>query len=86
MLKYPDAGTPSRHARTLEKMSNGGLPVPTSTSAWAGPGSGQQCSGCDDVVGHDENEFEVDLSGTITLRFHSDCHQAWLMFVGKRTA
>lgn len=85
MLEYPDAGAPSRYARTIEKISDGGLPLPTCNTAWVGPGSGQRCNGCSDIVGHDENEFEVDLAGPITLRFHSDCYKAWALFVGTRS-
>ena len=85
MLESPEAGTPSRHARTVEKMNDGGLPLPTCSTAWAGPGSGLRCNGCNDIVGHDENEFEVDLAATITLRFHSDCYKAWALFVRPRS-
>jgi hypothetical protein len=36
------------------------------------------CNGCGDKIRSTEIEFEVELRGTVTLRFHAECHKAWL--------
>jgi hypothetical protein len=69
---------PSRYSRTLEKTEGGGLPAPLGGTVWAGRGMDRSCNGCDEKILSTEIEFEVDALGTATLRFHAECHKAWL--------
>jgi hypothetical protein len=71
---------PTRPERTLDKTCRGGLPAPLDCTLWVGPGSLKACDGCGEVIAHDEREFEVQVSETLTFRFHAECHKAWLTF------
>jgi hypothetical protein len=67
-----------RYTRTLEKTQCGRLPAPNGGTVWAGRGMNGSCNGCDETIRPSEIEFEVDALGTVTLRFHAECHKAWL--------
>jgi hypothetical protein len=70
----------SRLARTADKTRLGGLPAPINGKLWAGPGSLEACSGCDDKVAYAEIEYEVEFHETLTFRFHAECYKAWLSY------
>jgi hypothetical protein len=75
-----DAPVLSRFARTIDKSQRGGLPAPFGGKMWAGPGSLEACSGCDDKIAHAEIEYEIELHETLTFRFHAECYKAWLSY------
>ena len=71
-----------RFLHALDRTSRGSLAVPTCTTVSAGSGSNRRCNGCDEIVRRDEYELEVEVCGAVTLRFHAQCHEAWLTFIG----
>lgn len=69
-----------RADKTRDKMKRGGLPAPFPAKPWRGPGAGDTCSGCGDVIVRSETEVDVDVRGALTLTFHEACYQAWAAF------
>ena len=75
----------TRTGRTVDKAQRGGLPAPSDKAeTWAGPGSGRECSGCEEKIERSEHEFEIAFSETLAFRFHGECHTAWLAFSAGR--
>ena len=56
-------------------------PLPRPPRTWAGRGSGVACSSCDQPIGEQDIEYEVELqpAGLQTLHFHFNCYQAWVV-------
>jgi hypothetical protein len=60
-----------------QKIGDGSLPCEPHPKTWAGAGRGESCDGCEERVLASEVEFEVDLLGGKTLRFHRACFAMW---------
>jgi hypothetical protein len=78
-----DAPVLSRVARTIDKTQRGVLPAAFYAKVWAGPGSLEACSGCDDKIARVEIECEIEVHETLTFRFHGECYRAWLSYRAK---
>ena len=76
----PDAPT-----RIREKLSQGLLPEKYSEKMWAGRGNGRPCDGCDRPVLSDQVEYEFEIDGGRTLRFHLGCAALWEAYRGRGT-
>jgi len=66
----------------LERIERGLLPRQIPKTVWAGRGSGQPCSLCDQPIGGSEMEYELaDGDGASargrTVRLHLRCHALW---------
>jgi hypothetical protein len=79
-----DVPLTTRTERTTEKTRQGGLLASSDGKVWVGLGSANVCSGCGEVIGKGEREFEVEVAVTLTFRFHDECHQAWVIFRQQR--
>jgi hypothetical protein len=79
----PGSGKP-RVLRTWTKMKEGTLPTHGARRRWVGPGRGEHCNGCGDIIGPREIEFEVDFRNALLLRFHAECFKTWERFDGQR--
>lgn len=77
------AGNP-RVLRTWSKMKEGALPTDGARRRWVGPGHGERCNGCEEIITAREIEFEIDFRNALLLRFHRDCFKTWETFDGKR--
>ena len=55
------------------------LPAQRPKSVWAGHGSGQPCSLCDQTIAPTETEFELDAPerANSVVRLHLRCHDLW---------
>jgi hypothetical protein len=70
----------------LERIERGALPRQVPKMVWAGRGSGQPCSLCDQTIGHSETEYELAASGGASaheriVRLHLQCHALWQLAV-----
>ena len=67
------------HAMIAAKIAAGRLPLPEQPpgKVWVGHGNGRTCDACDQPITPSDLQYEVDLSGGQTLRFHSKCLAAW---------
>lgn len=73
----------------LERICSKLLPAEVPKSIWAGKGTGEPCSLCDQPVAQTEMEYEVNVpsgegAGRI-LRFHLRCHALWQLEVARLT-
>src|SRR5262245_23641642 len=61
------------------KLASGILPRTAAQKTWYGHGDGKICIACDHAIGRPDIEVEADFDGTatVTLRFHSECFDAW---------
>jgi hypothetical protein len=68
-------------AKARAAIRAGKLPGRRPERTWGGPGGGKVCSVCDERVGSDESEFEVEFAddGTQQTRnhLHVRCLAAW---------
>jgi hypothetical protein len=63
----------SRWERTLRDAPRGGFPLSSNGKTWAGRGSGQSCSGCQDSIPTEELEYEIEASSdALIMRFHTE--------------
>ena len=63
-------------------LRRGELPRTRQARAWGGPGGGQPCNGCGEVIARDDIEIELQFftdEGFSTYRFHTLCHAVWEM-------
>ncbi len=71
----------------LERIRQKLLPDSVPKSIWAGQGTGQTCSLCDQTVAQTEMEYELSVprdDGTQgTIRFHLRCHALWQLEVAR---
>ena len=72
----PD-GNARREAVIRGKLRAGALPSDTPTKTWSGYGSGQLCDGCGERIAIGAPECEVDVTHSVTLRFHQRCFVFW---------
>ncbi len=63
----------------LERIERGLLPRQTPRTLWAGHGTGQPCSLCDQAISHAETEYELaePSPASQTVRLHLRCHAIW---------
>jgi hypothetical protein len=59
------------------KIDSGILPTATPIKVWVGKGMGKQCDACALAVTSADIEYETDLPGGRTLRFHQPCLAVW---------
>jgi hypothetical protein len=61
-----------------EKLVNGSLPHNHIPRIWGGPGNGETCDGCGEIVTRSQMLMEgaLDAMGR-GIRFHVACFQAW---------
>lgn len=66
-------------AHIKAKIRAGRLPLPDTAPGkiWVGQSDGAACDACDDVIARSSLEYEVDLGGGRSLRFHATCLAAW---------
>jgi hypothetical protein len=69
-------GVIRKRVRTM--LETGQLPCDEPRETWAGPGEGQHCAACGEVIAPTELEFEVSLDPGTVLRLHRRCHAIWL--------
>ena len=66
------------HARVLQRIDDGRLPLSMSTLIDAGYGTAARCDLCDQAIASDKIEYDVtDPRGGRRLHFHLACHLAW---------
>ena len=66
-----------------QRIDAGQLPVRVRTDkCWAGKSGGGRCSGCDELIQADDNEYEVVMDDggepSRSLVFHRQCLDIWL--------
>ena len=66
-----------RQTRSIEKTLDGRLPTARDTPLYVGHGTNGDCAGCDEKIIASDIEYETDQTGTLILRFHADCYNAW---------
>jgi hypothetical protein len=67
-------------AAIRSKIAAGTLPVHREDGGeklWVGNGNGRPCDACGEPITAAEREYEIDLPGGRTLRFHGKCLTAW---------
>jgi hypothetical protein len=66
-------------AGTRDKIRSGALPLPSDPpeKCFVGKGTSRPCDGCDEVITPEEIEYELDIAGGRTLRFHVKCLEVW---------
>ena len=55
------------------KVEDGRLPVDLPARMWAGPGSGQPCDGCEQIISRGQVEYEFESGNGRTIRLHLGC-------------
>jgi hypothetical protein len=60
-----------------QKIAAGLLPTDKPMKVWVGKGTGLMCDACDLPVTPADIEYETDLPGGRTLRFHQPCLAVW---------
>ena len=73
----PDSSAADVAAVVRSKIQAGTLTTETPTKVWVGKGTGQTCDACGVRVTSAEIEYETDLPGGRTLRFHQRCLTVW---------
>ena len=66
--------------RARELIGAGFLPCGPPMHVWGGYGSELACSLCEELIPHQEVEYELEFRGahsTQLYRFHFLCHTAW---------
>jgi hypothetical protein len=73
----PTAWKTRRYERTKRRVIAGALPRLAGYRTWSWVSTWRTCDGCGEVVGAAEIQHDVDVDGTIVLRFHPECFRAW---------
>jgi len=61
-----------------DKVDSGVLPLDAPVKLWAGLGSGQRCSVCEQPILAAQAEYEPQYDdGRAVIRFHAGCHGLW---------
>ena len=63
------------------------LPARPPKAVWAGQGSGQPCSLCDQSIAPTETEYELDAPERVNgiVRLHLRCHDLWQLELTRRS-
>ncbi len=72
-----------------DRISHKLLPDRVPEHLWAGQGSGEPCSLCDQPVQPQEIEYELDNQSDgdeRTYRFHLRCHAMWQLAISRKGA
>jgi hypothetical protein len=66
-------------ALAADRIRQNLLPARPSKTVWAGPGSGERCSLCDQTIAEVETEYELDdpARANGVVRLHLRCHALW---------
>jgi hypothetical protein len=59
------------------KVDAGTLPREDAVKLWAGMGSGNACTVCDQPIDSSQAEYELEYDGRPAVRLHAECHAAW---------
>ena len=60
------------------KLDAGTLPLHAPIKLWAGIGTGEPCSGCEQPILESEPEYEPQYDDVHpAIRFHAGCHNVW---------
>lgn len=78
MLTERDLPERELRRRAREEIEKGALPQHSITLVWGGPGSGEPCAVCGELIRTSQVEYEMtDPGGGAALRFHLACHWVW---------
>ncbi len=73
----------------LERIERGLLPTQIPKTVWAGHGTEQACSLCDEAIRRTDMEYELVESdgsaGRRIVRFHLRCHAIWQLELAGRS-
>ena len=64
-------------ALARDRITQGRLPHTVPGSVWAGAGSRDKCSLCEQTIEPDQVEYELSGNGGAMIRFHMRCHAIW---------
>jgi hypothetical protein len=70
-----------------QRITSNLLPDTVPLNVWAGRGSGEPCSLCDQPVPPGEIEYEIDnpaAGDARSYRFHMRCHAMWQLALSNR--
>jgi hypothetical protein len=62
---------------TRTKLQAGKLPITSAVKVWGGQGNGSPCDVCEQPILPTDIEYETEMSGARTYRFHSRCLGLW---------
>lgn len=61
-----------------DKLDAGTLPHEDAVKLWAGMGSGKACTACEQPIGPEQAEYEIEFdNGPLAIRLHAECHATW---------
>ena len=75
-------------ALAADRIRQNLLPARPPKTVWAGPGSGERCSLCDQTIDKLETEYELDppmATLNRVVRLHLRCHTLWHLEVARLT-
>jgi len=73
-------------ALAADRIRQNLLPARSPKAVWAGPGSGERCSLCDQTIDQLETEYEIDppmATLNRVVRLHLRCHTLWQLEVAR---
>jgi hypothetical protein len=62
---------------TRTKIQAGKLPVTAPVKIWAGQGKGASCDVCGEAILPTDIEYETEMAGAKSFRFHNKCLGVW---------
>ncbi len=75
-------------ALVADRIRQKRLPAQPPRAVWAGPGSGQRCSLCDQAINELETEYELETpmpTVNSVVRLHLRCHTLWQLELARRS-
>jgi hypothetical protein len=69
-----------RRSLIRTKLQDGRLPVGNILRFWGGPGNGETCDACEDIITKDQMVMEGDsltVGGGRPLQVHTECFRIW---------
>jgi hypothetical protein len=60
-----------------EKLDDGRLPPDCDPRVWGGPGNGETCDGCGEIVTRAEMVVDVSAADGCDVQLHVACFQLW---------
>ncbi len=69
-----------RRSLIQTKLRDGRLPVDNIPRFWGGPGNGETCDACEDIITKDQMAMDgnsVASGGRRALQIHAECLQIW---------